>query len=127
MKNSVKQDSLKQWFKSGAPGIWLSGGAVAIAVIMTIGLIAIIAVRGLAHFWPSDVIEARYAVPGETPRMIMGEVVQTEEVPRERLKSAGLPVEAEGSTLMTRQLVKLGNRELYGSDFVWVVGDWLQE
>lgn len=127
MKNSVKQDSLKQWFKSGAPGIWLSGGAVAIAVIMTIGLIAIIAVRGLAHFWPSDVIEARYAVPGETPRMIMGEVVQAEEVPRERLKSAGLPVEAEGSTLMTRQLVKLGNRELYGSDFVWVVGDWLQE
>ena len=28
---------------------------------------------------------------------------------------------------MTRELLKLGNRELYGSDFSWVVGEWLQD
>jgi phosphate transport system permease protein len=127
VKHSVKQDSLKQWFKSGAPGIWLSGGAVAIAVIMTIGLIALIAVRGLAHFWPVDIIEARYVMPGEAPRVIMGEVVQSEEVALERLKGAGLPVPENGAKFMTRELIKLGNRELYGSDFAWVVGDWLHE
>ncbi|TWI49323.1 phosphate transport system permease protein [Pseudomonas duriflava] len=126
-KQAVKQGSLKQWFKSGAPGIWMSGGAVAIAVIMTLGLISVIAVRGLAHFWPADVIEARYAVPGEAPRTIMGEVVQAEEVPLERLKGAGLPVPEDGPKFMTRELIKLGNRELNGSDFAWVVGDWLQD
>ncbi|WP_425298884.1 phosphate ABC transporter permease PstA [Pseudomonas duriflava] len=105
----------------------MSGGAVAIAVIMTLGLISVIAVRGLAHFWPADVIEARYAVPGEAPRTIMGEVVQAEEVPLERLKGAGLPVPEDGPKFMTRELIKLGNRELNGSDFAWVVGDWLQD
>jgi phosphate transport system permease protein len=28
---------------------------------------------------------------------------------------------------MTRELLKLGNRDLYGSDFSWVIGDWLAE
>jgi len=54
----VKQNSLNGWFKSGAPGVWISGGAVSIAVIMTIGLLAVIAVRGLGHFWPADLIQA---------------------------------------------------------------------
>ena len=26
---------------------------------------------------------------------------------------------------MSRELIKVGNRDLYGSDFTWVVGDWL--
>ena len=54
----MKQNSLNGWFKSGAPGVWISGGAVSIAVIMTIGLLAVIAVRGLGHFWPADLIHA---------------------------------------------------------------------
>ena len=36
----MKKASLKSWFKSGAPGVWISAGAVSIAVIMTIGLLA---------------------------------------------------------------------------------------
>ena len=31
----MKQNNLKSWYKSGAPGVWMSGGAVAIAIIMT--------------------------------------------------------------------------------------------
>ena len=61
----MKQNSLNGWFKSGAPGVWISGGAVSIAVIMTIGLLAVIAVRGLGHFWPADLIQANYNVPGQ--------------------------------------------------------------
>ena len=26
---------------------------------------------------------------------------------------------------MTRELLKVGNRELFGADFTWVVGEWL--
>ncbi|MCQ4281890.1 phosphate ABC transporter permease PstA [Pseudomonas stutzeri] len=103
----------------------MNAGAVAIAVIMTLGLLAVIAVRGLEHFWPDDVIVADYQVPGSQPRVMAGEVVQAEEVPRARLAASGLPVDVEGGEFMTRELLKVGNREVYGADFSWVVGEWL--
>ncbi|MFG0412210.1 MULTISPECIES: phosphate ABC transporter permease PstA [Pseudomonas] len=103
----------------------MSGGAVAIAIIMTLGLLAVIATRGLGHFWPADIIEADYQVPGQESRVMLGEVVQAEEVPRARLAAAGLPVAEEGGEFMTRELLKVGNRELFGADFTWVVGEWL--
>lgn len=123
----MKRDSLKSWFNSGAPGVWLSAGAVSIAVIMTIGLLAVIAVRGLGHFWPADLVQASYQLPGSPARVVMGEIVQRESVPRERLQSAGLPVADSGAEFMTRELIKVGNRDLDGADFTWVVGDWLRE
>ncbi len=121
----MKKDSLKTWIKSGSPWIWMNAGAVSIAVIMTLGLLAVIAVRGLEHFWPDDVIVADYQIPGAEPRVMAGEVVQAEEVPRARLAASGLPVDVEGGEFMTRELLKVGNREVYGADFSWVVGEWL--
>ncbi|RJG12830.1 phosphate ABC transporter permease PstA [Pseudomonas cavernicola] len=121
----MKQNSLKSWFKSGSPGVWLSGGAVSIAVIMTLGLLLVIAVRGLGHFWPADLLQARYEVPGQAVHTLIGEVVQAEEVSRARLQGAGLPVPEQGPEFMTRELIKVGNRDVYGSDFTWVVGEWL--
>lgn len=123
----VKRNSLKSWFKSGAPGVWMSAGAVSIAVIMTIGLLAVIAVRGLGHFWPTDLVVARYAVPNQESSVLVGERVEQEQVPRARLKSAGLPVPDQGPEFMTRELFKVGNRDLNPSDFTWVVGDWLTD
>jgi len=121
----VKKDSLKTWIKSGTPWVWMNAGAVSIAVIMTLGLLAVIAVRGLEHFWPADVMVADYQVPGAEPRVLAGERVQAEEVPRARLAASGLPVDVEGGEFMTRELLKVGNREVYGADFSWVVGEWL--
>lgn len=121
----MKKDSLKTWIKSGTPWVWMNAGAVSIAVIMTLGLLAVIAVRGLEHFWPADVIVADYQIPGAEPRVMAGEVVQAEEVPRARLAASGLPVDVEGGEFMTRELLKVGNREIYGADFSWVVGEWL--
>ena len=121
----MKKDSLNTWIKSGTPWVWMNAGAVSIAVIMTLGLLAVIAVRGLEHFWPDDVIVADYQIPGAEPRVMAGEVVQAEEVPRARLAASGLPVDVEGGEFMTRELLKVGNREVYGADFSWVVGEWL--
>lgn len=123
---SMKQQTLNTWFKSGAPWVWMNAGAVSIAIIMTLGLLAVIAVRGLGHFWPADVVEASYQIPGQPARLMAGELVQSEEAPRTRLAAAGLPVTDAGSEFMTRQLYKVGNRELYGSDFTWVVAEWMQ-
>lgn len=122
-----KEQNLKSWFKSGAPWVWMTAGGVSIAVIMTIGLLAVIAVRGLGHFWPADVVEANYQVPGEAARVVAGELVQEEQVPRARLAAAGLPVDVKGGEFMTRELLKVGNREIYGADFSWVVAEWLNE
>ena len=122
---SVKQNNLKAWFKSGSPWIWMNAGAVSIAVIMTLGLLMVIAVRGLGHFWPADIVEADYQIPGQEAKVMAGEVTQIEEVPRARLAASGLPVEAEGGEFMTRELFKVGNRDVYGADFTWVVGEWL--
>ncbi|NQD93329.1 phosphate ABC transporter, permease protein PstA, partial [Pseudomonas sp. CrR25] len=124
----MKQNNLKTWYKSGAPGVWMSGGAVAIAIIMTIGLLLLIAVRGLGHFWAADVLEAEYRVPGQESRLLIGEVVQKEEVPTARLAGAGLPVDlANSPEFMTRELFKVGNRELFGADFTWLVDEWLTD
>lgn len=122
---NVKQQNLKTWFKSGSPWVWMTAGGVSIAVIMTIGLLSVIAVRGLAHFWPADVVQAEYRVPGQPAKLIAGEVVEREEVPRARLAASGVPVDTKGGEFMTRELLKVGNRELYGADFNWVVGEWL--
>jgi len=123
----VKQQNLKSWFKSGAPGIWISGGAVSIAVIMTIGLLLLIAYRGLGHFWPADLMQARYSIPNQESRLILGELVEAEQVSSARLKSAGFPIAVDGPEFMTRDLIKIGNRDINGSDFTWVIGDWLSE
>jgi phosphate transport system permease protein len=123
----IKEQNLKSWFKSGSPWVWMTASGVSIAVIMTIGLLAVIAVRGLGHFWPADVIEAKYQVPGEAARVMAGELVQEEQVPRARLAAAGLPVDVKGGEFMTRELFKVGNREVYGADFSWVVAEWMSE
>ncbi len=123
----MKQNSFKAWFKSGSPWIWMNAGAVAIAVIMTLGLLALIAVRGLSHFWPADVRQATYTIPGQEPITILGEVVSREQVPAARLAGAGLPVDEEDLGFMHRELIKVGNRDLYGADFRWVVAEWVTE
>ncbi|HLD65273.1 MAG TPA: phosphate ABC transporter, permease protein PstA, partial [Pseudomonas sp.] len=121
----MKKNSVNAWFKSGSPWIWMNAGAVSIAVIMTLGLLAVIASRGLGHFWPADIVEADYRVPGQEAKVMAGEITQIEEIPRARLAASGLPVQAEGGEFMTRELFKVGNRDLYGADFSWVVGEWL--
>ena len=43
------------FFKSGTPWVWLNAAAVSISMVMVIGLLILIAVRGLGHFWPKTI------------------------------------------------------------------------
>lgn len=111
---------MKGWFKSGAPWIWLTAGAVSISVVMVAGLLVLIAVKGLGHFWPAQIAEIEYTErDGETVRLI-GEVVSQEQVARQRLLDSGYAL-PEGPPLITRSLLKVGNRDFFGFDFRWVV------
>ena len=122
----MKQNTFKAWFKSGNPWIWMNAGAVSIAVVMTVGLLALIAVRGLSHFWPSDVIEVDYRIPGQEALVTLGEVNSQEEVSLARLAGSGLPVDGDADGVMSRMLLKVGNRDMYGADFRWVIGEWME-
>ncbi|MCW4630232.1 MULTISPECIES: phosphate ABC transporter permease PstA [Marinomonas] len=122
----MKKKSVSEWVKAGDPWVWLNAGAVAISVIMVIGLLLLIAVRGLGHFWPADVVEANYALPGQPAYNIVAERVESVEVTAAQLREAGLDIPGEHE-LMQRTLLKTGNRDVYGSDFRWVLDEYLTD
>ncbi len=99
---------MKTFWKSGEPFVWLTGGALAFALIMVAGLVLLILVNGLGFFWPKDVVR----LTRTDGRVILGEVDARETIPQ--------PGAPPGSPRAYRIKVKQGNRDLYGADFVWV-------
>lgn len=112
--------SFKEWVKSGSPFIWLNAGAVAISIIMVIGLIGFIAAKGLVHFWPGTIVKADYTLPGTPTVQIMGQVSDVKMVGKAQLNAIGLDT-PDGADEAQRILLKVGNRDVYGSDFRWVL------
>ncbi|MGH8458720.1 MAG: phosphate ABC transporter permease PstA, partial [Nevskiales bacterium] len=120
------ESALRGWVRSGAPWIWLNAGAVSISVVLVVGLMGYIAVKGMGHFWPADVVDAIYREPGKEPVRIIGEIGEREELTQGRLKAAGYPIGDEHE-FYDRLLVKVGNRDLLGADFRTMLDLWLVE
>jgi phosphate transport system permease protein len=112
---------MKDWFKSGTPWIWLNGGAVAICMIMVVGLIGLIAVRGFGHFWAADVARIEITDHQGRQSVVLGELVRSQTIPTAVARDAGYHI-PEGIDLVTRHLIKQGNRDQTGRDFVWHLG-----
>lgn len=109
------------WWKKGDAWIWVNGAAVAVSIIAVMGLLLLLAVKGLGHFWPDDILETRYRAPGADAAeeiVLIGEIVDREMVSGAQLVSAGIGV-ADESRQYSRLLLKLGNRDLTGTDFGW--------
>jgi len=115
---------MRDWFKSGAPWIWLNAAAVSASLIIVLGLLILIAVRGLGHFWPSDVMQVDYTQPGEPTIRIIGEETDEELVLLENLHAAGYQLESK-KLRIKRYLAKTGNRDVLGSDFRWLLDPYL--
>jgi phosphate transport system permease protein len=98
----VSLASARKLWRSGEPFIWLTGGALALALIMVAGLIGIILANALGFFWPAEIVRLTLA-DGKT---LAGSVVDRERIP--------------GMAGHYRIKVKVANRDLYGADFVWV-------
>ena len=115
-----KQVSFSGWFNSGEPYIWLNAGAVSLSILMVVGLIALIMVRGLGHFWPSNVAAFDYTDSDGTVIALAGEFIDTESVPRARLAvdDSRIPADVD---IIDRRLVKIGNRDYTGFDYRWVL------
>lgn len=112
--------SLKKWTQKGDPWVWLNAGAVAISLVMVVGLLGLIAAKGLVHFWPHAILEADHIAADGSRSVIIGEVVETEKVAAEQLRTAGIEV-AEGVEFLRRDLLKIGNRDVSGFDFRWIL------
>ncbi len=83
--------------------IWLTGGALALALAMIVGLLTLIFVQGVQTFWPKPV-EQWEGTKGE---VWMGEL------DKEEINAAG----------KQRQRLRTGNFELTKSHFLWIDAD----
>ena len=88
----------------GEPWVWLTGGALALAIVMITGLLLFIAVRGASTFWPAP-LELVTLVDA---RRTLGEVAARETRPSEG-----------ASDPKRRRLIRTANFELTGNHYEW--------
>jgi phosphate transport system permease protein len=112
-------ESIKQWISSGNPWVWLSAGMVSLNLVMVFGLLLLIAVRGLGHFWPAAVDSIEIRERDISTSIFLGNVVEQEVVSAARVRGTGSQV-PQGVEFVTRYLIKVGNRDITGADFVWI-------
>ena len=93
-------------FAQGEPMIWLTGGGLAIALCMIIGLLALILCNGIATLWPAAVPQFQTA----DGTVYMGEVTRTE----------SFRTNEEIVRVLQRKLVRTGNFEISGEHFTWI-------
>jgi len=103
----VESRVFKNFWKSGDPFVWLTGGALAFSLIMIVALIVIVAANALGFFWPGRLVQAKLQDGSE----LLGQVVVQEEVPGSQ---------KDGKALQYRTEFQIANRDIYGADFRWV-------
>ena len=111
---------MKNWFKTGAPWVWLSAGGVTISLISVIGLLWLIASRGLSYFWPAQIHQFDLVDELGKKTVVIGEIYDSETIPVRQLSHLNLSL-PEGQETVERFLVKTGNRELVSLDFRWLL------
>ena len=111
---------MNKWFKSGSPWIWLSAGGVSLSLISVLGLLWLIASRGLSYFWPAQVYQFELLDKEGKASTVIGEIYDRESIPTQQLSHLALNLDPEQETV-ERLLVKTGNRELVSLDFRWIL------
>jgi len=109
-----------KWTAEGTPWVWLNAAAVSACILLVVGLLSLIGVRGMAHFWPLEVQEIVYQQVDGSKLVLAGQIREEETVTASRLRESGLEV-AKGTEFVTRYLLKTGNRDILGQDFRWLL------
>lgn len=110
---------ISTYFKSGEAWIWLHAGTVAISLIMVVGIIGLLAVKGLGHFWPNNVLVATYTDSQGQESFVAGEIYEEHYESVKRLKELGVSLPIKTDEVL-RYSLKLGNRDIDTNDFKWV-------
>ena len=92
---------LAEHFRRGGAFVWLSGTVLAFCLAMILGLVGFIAAKGMGYFWPSPLVQV------QTPEgPVLGEITGQE------------PARVEEPAKIQ---FRVGNRDLYGQDFRWLL------
>ncbi len=107
------------------PMVWLTGGALAVSLLMVAGLLLLVLVRGLATFWPAP-LERIATVDG---KVYLGELARTETyrpteaeigmLPAGERAAARARLAAAGGRA-ERRLYRTGNFDLTNTHFHWL-------
>lgn len=111
---------MNNWFKSGSPWVWLSAAGVSISLISVLGLLWLIASRGLSYFWPADIYQFDMTNEQGKRLTVIGEIYDRESIPTSQLAHLDLDIDKSKESI-ERLLVKTGNRELVSLDFRWIL------
>ncbi len=114
----IKRHTFKEWLHGGEPGIWLTAGTVSFSLIMVFGLLFLIIVEGMGHFWPKNLVRFHMVESPDRDRFKLGEVVDQETVAADQVRALGIEV-PDGEEFVNRTLLKTGNRDIDGFDFHW--------
>jgi phosphate transport system permease protein len=85
---------------------WLTGGTLALNLLLVAGLLGLLFWNGAGAFWPRPIVDLTLT----DGTKVLGEVHDVETIPQE--DSRALPA--------TRLKLKVGNRDLGGAEFQWV-------
>lgn len=114
-----RHSGLRPWLASGEPWIWFNAAAVGLSIVAVSGLLILIAVRGLAHFWPADVRLVEYRDAAGQRQIALGELADTESLSPLRYAEVFGSTDVQTETV-ERWLLKTGNRRHNPPDFRWV-------
>ena len=96
------------FWKKGDSFILITAGGLLFSIAMVILMVGIILIKGLGFFWPADITEFRM-VKGEK---YLGQIWEKEE--------AHLTDKSGETRIVAQTNIKIGNRDIYGHDFIWV-------
>jgi phosphate ABC transporter permease subunit PstA len=109
----------------GEPMIWLTGGALALAVVMIVGLLVLVLYQGMLTFWPVSVVR----VVASDGTVYLGELAGEQSYqPSESMLNALPPALAEdvraqaaaGAGKLEQEKIRVENFELSNVHFVWI-------
>lgn len=112
-------------FANGEPMVWLTGGALALALFMIVGLLSLVVVEGIGSFWPRRVVLKEsfqgLKVAGETTDRETFHPDQRafDALPESARAAAQANVAAHGGVAL-RELLRTGNFDVSGEHFRWV-------
>jgi phosphate transport system permease protein len=109
----------------GESMIWLTGGSLAVCLVMIVGLLALVVYQGATTFWPKPLVEVELA----DGTVYLGQVTRQEDyrvdpgrlasmAPDERARAEATMKEGGGE--LHRRLYRTGNFDLTNTHFRWV-------
>lgn len=97
----------RQQHARGESAIWLAGSGLGVCLLMIAGMIGLILTNGLGFFWPGRIDQLTL----RDGSVLLGEITSREAIPQPG---------TSGQEERFRIQLKLGNRDITGTDFRWV-------